>query len=115
MFIGHSAGGYYAQLFASLYPGVVKTLSLVSSMILLNCPKTKKLINAVRNQGFGVCFDVYALCQKRNELSISKDIPVFVWHGQNDTTLPLSFVDYFEKEYSEIISNMKITFFGADS
>lgn len=162
--IGHSAGGYYAQMFTSLYPEFVKTLSLVSSMIPLNCPKTKNLINgqwkfinllslkakkiskfyfkmmaqsinkdydkqleanlktlpeiekkfmednpemirnaiinAVRNQGLGVCFDAYALCQKRNELSISKDIPVFVWHGQRDTTLPLSFVDYFVKEYS---------------
>ena len=30
----------------------------------------------------------------------AKDIPVFVWHGQRDTTLPLSFVDYFVEEYS---------------
>ena len=42
--IGHSAGGYYAQVFAEMYPEIVKSLSLLSSMIPLNCPKTKELV-----------------------------------------------------------------------
>lgn len=162
--IGHSAGGYYAQLFAQMYPQIVKSLSLVSSMVPLNCRETKgfikgewKLISflslkakkisrlffkqmaksiieeydeqladnlkslsdiekefmienpelirnaitqAVANEGAGVFFDAYALCQKRTNLEISKDIPVFVWHGTGDKTLPISFVDYFVSKYS---------------
>ena len=43
--IGHSAGGYYAQLFCELYPDMVKSVSLVSSMILLNSNKTRNIIN----------------------------------------------------------------------
>lgn len=38
--IGHSAGGYYAQVFASMYPELVRSLSLVSSAIPLNMPGT---------------------------------------------------------------------------
>lgn len=34
--MGHSAGGYYAQLYAELYPSKIKSLSLLSSMIPLN-------------------------------------------------------------------------------
>ena len=161
--IGHSAGGYYAQVFAQMYPDDVKSLSLVSSMIALNCPMTKGLVkgqwkfitllslrfkrlsrfyfkkmasgitkgyerhlasnmktllpfekqfieenhdmikkavlNAVANDGAGVCHDAHALCQKREGLSISKDIPVYVWHGAEDTTTPLSFIEYFKSEY----------------
>ena len=161
--IGHSAGGYHAQVFAQMYPDDVKSLSLVSSMIPLNCPMTKGLVkgqwkvitllslrfkrlsrfyfkkmasgiteeyerhlasnmktllpvekqfmeenhdmikkavlNAVANDGAGVCHDAHALCQKSEGLSISKDIPVYVWHGVEDTTTPLSFIDYFKSEY----------------
>lgn len=43
--IGHSAGGYYAQLFAELYPQKIKSLSLLSSMIPLNSPDTKRILN----------------------------------------------------------------------
>jgi pimeloyl-ACP methyl ester carboxylesterase len=162
--IGHSAGGYYAQLFAQMYPDVVKSLSLVSSMVPLNCPATKGIVkgqwkfivllslrfkwfsrfyfkkmasginkgyekqlasnmkrllpverqfmegnhdmiktavlNAVANDGAGVCYDAYALCQKRDDLTISQNIPVYVWHGSEDTTTPLSFVEFFRSRYS---------------
>lgn len=43
--IGHSAGGYYAQLYAELYPSKIKSLSLLSSMIPLNSPNTQKILN----------------------------------------------------------------------
>ncbi|MDE6280220.1 MAG: alpha/beta hydrolase [Oscillospiraceae bacterium] len=162
--VGHSAGGYYAQLFAQMYPEIVKSLSLISSMVPLNCPKTKKIVNgqwkfisflslkakkvsqfyfnqmaksikkdyekqlvknmrslpeieknfieenpqmiknsilnAVANEGLGVCYDAYALCQKREEVKISPNIPVYIWHGTEDTTTPISFVEYFESEYA---------------
>lgn len=162
--IGHSAGGYYAQVFTHLYPDFVKTLSLLSSMVPLNCSKTKSIVkgqwkfinllslkakkfskfyfkmmaqsinkdyekqlqanmktlpdierkymeknpkmiknailNAVANDGLGVCYDAYALCQIREVVSISKDVSVYVWHGKEDTTIPITFVDYFESEYS---------------
>lgn len=162
--IGHSAGGYYAQVFAQMYPKEVKSLSLISSMIPLNCLTTKRLVtgqwkfivmlslrfkrfsrfyfkkmasgisngyekqlasnmktlhpvekqymennqnmikdavlNAVANEGAGVCYDAYALCQKREDLSISKEIPVYVWHGVEDTTTPLSYIKYFQSKYS---------------
>lgn len=161
--IGHSAGGYYAQLFAQMYLDIVSSLSLISSMIPLNCSKTKKIVNgqwkfitflsiqakrfsrfyfkqmakkiikdydkqlarnmkslpkierqfmeenyefvknaiikAVANEGAGVCFDSFALCQKREELEISKDIPVYIWYGTEDKTIPISFVKYFEEKY----------------
>lgn len=42
--IGHSAGGYYAQVFAEMYPDLVESLTLLASMIPLNCPKTKELV-----------------------------------------------------------------------
>ncbi|MDE7283195.1 MAG: alpha/beta hydrolase [Lachnospiraceae bacterium] len=162
--VGHSAGGYYAQLFAQMYPEIVKSLSLISSMVPLNCPKTKKIVNgqwkfisflslkakkisrfyfsqmaksikkdyekqlaqnlstlpeieknfmeenpqmiknailnAVANEGLGVCYDAYALCQKREEVKISSNIPVYIWHGTEDTTIPISFIEYFESEYA---------------
>ena len=162
--VGHSAGGYYAQLFAQMYPEIVKSLSLISSMVPLNCPKTKKIVsgqwkfisflslrakkisqfyfkqmaksikkdyekqlaknmnslpeiekkfmeenpqmiknailNAVMNEGLGVCYDAYALCQKREEVKISPNIPVYIWHGTEDTTIPFSLVEYFESEYA---------------
>ncbi len=162
--IGHSAGGYYAQLFCELYPDMVKSLSLVSSMIPLNSPKTKKIVNgqwkfisflslkakafsrfyfkqmaknimrnydkqlednmktisniertfmennsemiknsvmnAVANNGTGVYYDAFALCQPRKDLKIAKNIPVYVWHGTEDNTIPLSFVEYIKAEYS---------------
>nr|MCR5416760.1 hypothetical protein [Pseudobutyrivibrio sp.] len=44
-------------------------------------------------------YDAYALCQKRNKITISKDIPVYVWHGKEDTTIPMSFVDYLKSAY----------------
>lgn len=161
--IGHSAGGYYAQVFAEMYPDIVSSVSLISSMVPLNSPKTKNIvggqwkfitflslhakllskfyfkmmangivknydkalaenmktltenekefveanydlvknsiISAVANNGLGVCYDSYALCQKRADVRISKDIPVYVWHGTDDTTLPISFTKYFEENY----------------
>ena len=161
--IGHSAGGYYAQVFAQMYPKEVKSLSLVSSMIPLNSPSTRKLVkgqwkfiailslrfkrfsrlyfrkmasgiiqgyekrlasnmekllpmekqfmeenhdmiknavlNAVANEGAGVCYDAHAMCQKREEVSIPNDIPVFVWHGAEDTTIPISFTEFFKSAY----------------
>lgn len=42
---GHSAGGYYAQVFAEKYPFKVKSLSLLSSIIPLNCDNTKNILN----------------------------------------------------------------------
>ena len=48
----------------------------------------------------GVCYDAYALCQKRKDLSISKEIPVYVWHGVEDKTIPLSYIKYFQSKYS---------------
>lgn len=36
------------------------------------------VLNAVANDGAGVCYDAYALCQKRDDLTISRDIPVYV-------------------------------------
>lgn len=162
--IGHSAGGYYAQLFSQMYPDIISSLSLISSVIPLNCPKTKGLVNnqwkfitllslrakkfsrfyfkqmakgitkhydkqltqnmkvlpkiekqfmeenyelaknaiikAVANEGSGVCFDSFALCQKRDAPVISKNIPVYIWHGIEDTTIPISFIKYFEENYS---------------
>lgn len=161
--IGHSAGGYYAQVFTQMYPKEVKSLSLVSSMIPLNSPSTRKLLkgqwkfiailslrfkrfsrfyfrkmasgiihgyekqlasnmetlppiekqfmeenhdmiknavlNAVANEGAGVCYDAYALCQKREKVSIPKSIPVFVWHGAQDMTTPISFTAFFKSVY----------------
>ena len=162
--IGHSAGGYYAQVFAQMYPEEVKSLSLISSMIPINSQMTKSLVTgqwkfivllslrfkrfsrfyfkkmasgisneyekqlasnmktllpiekqymednhdmikdavlkAVANKGAGVCYDAYALCQKRDDLSISKEIPVYVWHGVEDKTIPLSYTKYFQSKYS---------------
>lgn len=162
--IGHSAGGYYAQVFAGMFPEMTRSVSLVNSMVPLNCDATKKIvkgqwkfivllslkfkgfskfyfkkmaqgitndydkqlasnmkflsdiertyieenpemiknavISAVTNDGLGVCYDAYALCQKREEITISPDIPVYVWYGKEDTTVPMSFVEYFETAYS---------------
>ncbi|MCR4782142.1 MAG: alpha/beta hydrolase [Lachnospiraceae bacterium] len=161
--IGHSAGGYYAQVFARMFPDIVKALSLLGSMIPLNCPDTKcivkgqwkfitklslrfkgfskfyfkqmaksitgnyenqlaanmktlpdtekkfmeenpvmiknAVINAVANDGLGVCYDAYALCQKREKITISEDIPVYIWYGKEDTTIPASFIDYLKSVY----------------
>ena len=44
--IGHSAGGYYAQVYAQNYPDRVAALSLVSSMIPYNCLETKNIIDS---------------------------------------------------------------------
>ena len=161
--IGHSAGGYYAQVFAQMFPETVKSVSLISSMVPLNCPDTKKIvkgqwkfivtlslkfkgfsrsyfrkmaqgitgnyekqlaenmktlpdierkfmednpemiknavINAIANNGLGVCHDAYALCVKRDKVTISKDIPVYVWYGKEDTQIPMSFIEYFRSAY----------------
>lgn len=161
--IGHSAGGYYAQVFAGMFPEMTKTVTLVSSMVPLNCEATKKIvkgqwkfivllslkfkgfskfyfkkmaqgitadydnqlasnmktlpeierkfmeehpemiknavINAVTNDGLGVCYDAYALCQKREKITISAEIPVYVWYGTEDTTVPMTFAEYFKTAY----------------
>lgn len=44
--IGHSAGGYYAQVYAQNNPDRVATLSLVSSMIPYNCLETRNIIDS---------------------------------------------------------------------
>ena len=146
-----------------MFPGTVSSLSLISSMVPLNCPDTKNIvkgqwksiitlslkfkgfsksyfrkfaknltnsydkqladnmktlpeiekkfmeehpemiknavINAVANDGLGVCYDAYALCLKRDKITISPDIPVYVWYGREDTTLPMSFTEYFKTAY----------------
>ena len=161
---GHSGGGYYAQVYASLFPGEVSSLSLLSSMIPINCPATKELVkgswkfirflslkakrlsrsyfrkmaksinknydkqlasnlktlteperkfmeenpelikavimNAVKNEGAGVCHDAYALCVNRESLSIPKSIPVYVWHGDADKDVPFSVTEYYKSEYN---------------
>ena len=38
--VGHSAGGYYAQVFASMFPDLVRSLTLVSSVFPLNIRQT---------------------------------------------------------------------------
>ena len=161
--IGHSAGGYYAQLFAQMHPEMTVSVTLASSMVPLNCPQTKRLIGAqwkliallcrkfkglsrryfkqmaksiakdydkrlamnlktlpetekrfmeehpelikgaileaVANEGMGVFCNAVALCQKRDSVTIPADIPVYVWHGTQDSTTPPSFVDYFKSAY----------------
>lgn len=54
----------------------------------------------VIGHGAGVCYDAYALCQKRDDLTISKEIPVYVWHGTKDTTTPLSYTAFFKTRYN---------------
>lgn len=44
--IGHSVGGYYAQVYAQNNPEKVEALSLVSSMVPYNCIETKSIINS---------------------------------------------------------------------
>ena len=58
------------------------------------------VISAVANDGAGVCYDAYALCQKRIKVEISENIPVYIWHGTADTTVPISFTEYFKSEYN---------------
>lgn len=162
--IGHSAGGYYAQLFAQMHPEMTASITLASSMVPLNTPQTKgvvgaqwkfiallsrkfkriskryfkqmakgivedydkqlasnletlpetekrfmkehpeliksAILEAVANDGMGVYCDANALCQKRDSVTIPADIPVYIWHGMQDSTTPPSFVDYFESAYS---------------
>ena len=57
------------------------------------------IIKAVANEGAGVCFDSFALCQKREKLEISKNIPVYIWYGTEDKAIPISCVKYFEENY----------------
>lgn len=45
------------------------------------------------------CYDAYALCQKREKITISPDIPVYVWYGTEDTTVPITFIEYFKTAY----------------
>lgn len=161
--VGHSAGGYYAQVFAHMYPEMTGSVTLASSMVPLNCPDTKGIVggqwkfivtlslglkgpsklyfkkmakgitgdydkqlaqnmkalpeaerrfmeenpeliknavlSAVANEGLGVCYDAYALCQKRDKVTIPADIPVYIWHGAEDDTIPLSFVEYLQSAY----------------
>ena len=168
--IGHSAGGYYAQVFAEMFSDMVKAVSLLGSMVPLNCQDTKGIvkgqwklitmlslrfkgfskfyfkqmaksisgnyekqlaanmktlteaekkfmeenpgmiknavINAVANDGLGMCYDAYALCQKRDKITISEDIPVYIWYGKEDTTIPVSFVDYLKAAYKVKIIHM---------
>ena len=57
------------------------------------------VLNAVANDGLGVCHDAYALCQKRGKVEIPASIPVYVWHGTEDDTVSPSVVEYFEAVY----------------
>lgn len=162
--VGHSAGGYYAQVFAGMFPEMVSAVSLLGSMVPLNCPDTKAIvkgqwkfitllslrfkgfskfyfkqmakaitgnyekqfvsnmktlpeiekqfmeenyemiknavISAVANDGLGVCYDAYALCRKRDKIIIPSNIPVYVWYGKKDTTIPPSFAEYFKSAYT---------------
>ena len=41
---GHSAGGFYAQVFAEKYPLMTRSLTLLSSLMPLNCPETEHLM-----------------------------------------------------------------------
>lgn len=161
--IGHSAGGYYAQVYAQNNPDKVEALSLVSSMVPYNCQETKSIINseikrnnfltlhlkaiskyffkkaaqgitknfdsqfegmlktvsnkertyindnyelvknaiisAVKNDGKGIYYDAYALCQKRDKVCINCSIPVFIWNGAKDDTTPVSYAEYLAKKY----------------
>lgn len=60
----------------------------------------KSILNAVANNGLGVFYDAYALCQRREEVKIPPHIPVYIWHGMEDTTIPVSFVEHFESQYA---------------
>lgn len=161
--IGHSAGGYYAQVYAQNNSDRVEALSLVSSMIPYNCPETKSIIdseikrnnfltlrmkamskyffakaarsitenfdsqfeamlntlsgkereyiidnyelvkeaiiNASKNDGLGIYYDAYALCQKRDKVSIDSSIPVFVWNGTKDDTTSVLYAEFLAKKY----------------
>lgn len=41
---GHSAGGYYAQVYAQEFPDMTRTLTLLSSLPPLNCEETEHLM-----------------------------------------------------------------------
>ncbi len=56
-------------------------------------------LNAVANDGAGVCYDAYALCQKREKVDISENIPIYIWQGTADDMVPVSFLDYYKAEY----------------
>lgn len=172
--IGHSAGGCYAQLFAELYPQKIKTMSLLSSMIPLNTPNSKRIlgiqwkiikfialhakkfsklyfskmadniiknydkqfkrnlknisekercfmcenfnliknaiINSAANNGLGMYYDVYALCQERECSQLKNTFPIFIWNGTDDNTTPISFAKHLSRQYStaklHIVENM---------
>ena len=161
---GHSGGGYYAQVYAGMFPDEVSSLSLLSAMIPINCPSTQKqisgswktirflslkakrfsrfyfskmaksinknydkqlaasmktlseperkfmeddpeliktvILNAVNNNGLGVCYDAYAMCVKREAPVIPKSIPVYIWHGAEDPQVPFSVTEYYKAEYN---------------
>ena len=56
-------------------------------------------LNAVANDGAGVCYDAYALCQKREKVDISENIPIYIWQGTADDMVRVSFLDYYKAEY----------------
>lgn len=41
---GHSAGGYYSQVFAQLYPDITRSVTLLSTLPPLNCDETEPLM-----------------------------------------------------------------------
>lgn len=50
---GHSAGGYYSQVFAMLYPDITRSVTLLSSLPPLNCDETEPLMTkALRKRRF---------------------------------------------------------------
>lgn len=72
-------GNYEKQL-----AGNMKTLPEIERKFMEDNPEMIKnaILNAVANDGLGVCYDAYALCQKCDKIAISEDIPVYIWYGK---------------------------------
>ncbi len=68
------------------------------------------IINSAANNGLGMYYDAYALCQKRECLQRQNTFPVFIWNGTNDNTSPVSFAKYLKRQYNtaklHIVKNM---------
>ena len=58
------------------------------------------IIDAVKNDGVGIYYDAYALCKKRDNVCISKSIPIYIWNGSKDNTTPVTYAEYLAKKYS---------------
>ena len=60
----------------------------------------KVILNAVKNNGLGICHDAHAMCIKRESLDIPESIPVYVWHGAADNDVPFSVTEYYKAAYN---------------